>query len=121
MPITAKQESYLVALLATGQQTLAAKSVKVSRETARKWMIEPEMRQAYRDMRKRASDDAFALLQENTVLAVQTLIEVMQNGESDSVRITAARTILEHAKRQDEMDIEARIEELERLMNEKKS
>jgi hypothetical protein len=69
-----------------------------------------------RTARRDAINRAIARLQEAASGAVDCLCEVQQEGESESARVSAARTILEQALRAVELgDIEERLAKLEAI------
>jgi hypothetical protein len=98
----------------------AAKSVGVSYTTAWRWLQDPTVIGWLREARKDAMKAAMSRLQQTALGAVDCLCEVQSKAESESARVSAARTILEQALRTVELeDIEERIEKLEALAKNK--
>jgi len=118
--LTAKQEKALVCLLTEPNIRAAAKAAKVGETTIHKWLSDSKFKEAYREARKSALDRAIARLQQAAVSAVETLQEVMTDGEAPhSARVTAAKTVLDTAFKAYELEeITARVEELEKQMGE---
>lgn len=118
--LTKKQEKAVVALLAAPTVQAAAEAAGVSERTLWRWLQQPEFKEAYRQARREAVSHAIGRLQQATTRAVETLEEVMGNPEAkESARVSAAKTVLDAALKALELeDLEARVEELERMMAE---
>ena len=115
-----KEEQLIGALLSHSTIEAAARSVGISDATAWRWMQDPEFAKQYREARRAAMSHATARLQEAAGEAVECLREVQRTGESDSARVSAARTILDQAfKAADLEDIQQRLNELERAVKSK--
>ena len=115
-----KEEQLIGALLGHPTIEAAARAVGISDATAWCWMQDPEFAKQYREARRAAMSHATARLQEAAGEAVECLREVQRTGESDSARVSAARTILDQAfKAADLEDIQLRLNELERAVKSK--
>jgi hypothetical protein len=110
-----KAEQFIAALLAHPSIEAAAKSVGIGNATAWRWMKDPKLVEQYREARREAMRHTTARLQEAAREAVECLREVQLTGESESARVSAARTILEQAlKAVDLEDVQHRLDALER-------
>jgi hypothetical protein len=119
---TRKQEQLIAALLSHPTIEAAAKSVGISDATAWRWMKTPEFQAAYRQARREAMRQTTARLQEAAAEAVDALREVQRTGESESARVSAARTILDQAiKAADLEDVQMRLEALEKALTERRA
>lgn len=111
---TRKAEQFIAALLAHPSIEAAAKSVGIGSATAWRWMQDPKFAAQYREARREAMRHTTARLQEAAREAVECLREVQRSGESESARVSAARTILEQAlKAVDLEDVQERLDALE--------
>jgi hypothetical protein len=73
--------------------------VGIAASSARRWLKDPLVIQRLAEARRDAMNRAIARLQEAAIEAVDCLCEVQRDGESESTRVSAARTILEQALR----------------------
>jgi hypothetical protein len=107
---------FVAALLSHASVEDAARASGISPSTAWRWMRDPAVLARLREARRDAMNAAMTRLQEAAVGAVDCLCEVQRTGESESARVSAARTILEQALRAVELgDIQERLEKLEVL------
>ena len=111
---TQKGDSALIIALATGKTVRdAAASAHVAERTAWRRMQEPAFRQEVTNVRTMMISQAVGLLADAATDAVWTLRELL-NSESDTVRLGAARAILEAGPRLRESDeLASRIAALE--------
>jgi hypothetical protein len=110
------RDRFIMALLANPSVEAAAESVKISRVTAWRWMRDSTVLERLTETRRRGMQHAMMRLQTAASGAVDCLCEVQRDGESESARVAAARTILEQALRAVELgDIEERLGRLEAL------
>lgn len=116
-----KQEAAIAALMSSPSIEEAAKSVGIGKQTLWRWLQDEEFKKAFKQAKRDAVSQSIAQLQASTSKAVKTLTDVMDDAESPaSSKIQAAKTVLEFAYKGIELeDLEERIEELERLANEK--
>ena len=116
-----KTEQFIAALLAHPSIDAAAKSIGISNATAWRWMQDPGFAEQYREVRREAMRHTTARLQEAAREAVDCLRDVQRNGESESARVSAARTILEQAlKAVDLEDVQGRLDALEQEVNQRR-
>jgi hypothetical protein len=71
-----------------------ARENKVSRRTAYRWASDPKVRGAVNAYRSMAVDEAVGLMSRNVTRAARGIIELAQDAESESVKLTALRAIL---------------------------
>lgn len=112
--ITAKQEAFLTALLTARTFGDAAAAANVSEATARRWLALPQVQRAHLDARRQLVDHALSTIQRATGAAVATLLQCMRDDMPPSVRLGAARVVLETAVKAVELgDLAARVDQLE--------
>ena len=99
------RETRVVAALLT-ERTLAgaAQAAGVGEKTIRRWLKRPDFASALRDAQAEAVGDALGRLRAVTGEAVQTLRDLAVSANSESVRLGAARSILDFALRATELD-----------------
>ena len=118
-----KQEAAISALLSSRNIEEAAKTIKVSSSTLRRWMRLPEFESAYLRARREAVAQAFARLQQSSSAAGGLLLKLMIESK-DSTRLQAAKCILELASKaldtEDVLVRLARLEERYKLLEEQK-
>ena len=113
--ITQRQERAIAVLIASPTIREAAESLRVNEVTLYRWLREREFQAAYRQARREVVAQAVARLQEACSKAVNTLIDVMGDGDAPcSSRVTAAKSVLELAFKAVELeDLDARVTALE--------
>jgi hypothetical protein len=111
-----KLHLFVTALLSHASVEDAARAAGISPSTAWRWMRDEAVLARLREARRDAMNAAMARLQEAAVGAVDCLCQVQRDGESESARVSAARTILEQALRAVELgDIQQRLDKLEQI------
>jgi hypothetical protein len=112
-----RAEQLIAALLSEATYEKAARAARLSKATVLRRLRDPEFRSAYRAARRDLLDATLGRLQRASTEAVQTLQSALRCGVP-SVRVTAARSILDYALRVGElMDLEERIEALEQRVD----
>jgi len=113
-----KKDIAIVALVTEPTIADAAKKAGISHATLHKWLQIKDFKDAYREARREAVSAAISRLQRTATEAVDALRDVMSDPENPaSARVSAARAILEIAVKAVELeDLEARIEDLELLL-----
>jgi hypothetical protein len=112
-----KAEQFIAALLTHPSIEAAAQAVGISSATAWRWMQDPKFAEQYREARREAMRHTTARLQEAGREAVDCLREVQRSGDSESARVSAARTILELGlKAVDLDDVQQRLDALEQAV-----
>ena len=103
--VTPKQEKTIAALMSTATVTDAAKVAGVGERTVYAWLAEPGFDAAYRAARRDAVQQATARLQQMSGRAVVVVAQLMlDTSKPASVRLAAARTVLELAVKAVELD-----------------
>ena len=111
--LSRKEEQAIIALLTRPTVAEAAQACGTSDVTLWRWMQRPKFADRYRAARRKALEGAIASLQHAAGEAATTLRTLLK-AESESVRLGAARAILDQAtKGADLLDLEARIAALE--------
>lgn len=120
--LSRKQELAIISLLMEPTITVAAEKTGVSEATLWRWLQQEQFQEAYREAKRQAVAQAIARLQQVSSEAVNTLREIMLDGEAkDTARVTAAKAVLEMAVKGIELDdLVARIETLEKAINNQK-
>lgn len=123
MKLTPKQEMAIACLISEPTILLAAEKAGTSEGTIHRWLRDETFNKAYRGARRTLVSQTISHLQQTNSEAVNTLKEVMRNESSTpSSRVSAARTILEMTFKAVELeDLSARVEELERFIEETKN
>jgi alpha/beta superfamily hydrolase len=87
-----------------------------------RWLRVPEFQTAYREARRFAFGQSIARLQQGTSAAATTLLKLLiEPNTPASVRVRAADSIFNHAAKAIEIeDLEARVADLERALNDSK-
>ena len=115
-----KSEQFISALLTCPTVEAAARAAHISETTAWRWMKDPDFKKRFWEVQREAMRQTTARLQQASAEAVDALRDVQRNGESESARVAAARTVLEQAvKAQDLQDIQERLEAVERSLKPK--
>ena len=118
-----KKEDAIAALLTQRNTEDAARASGIGISTLLRWMREPEFDAAYRQARRATYTQAVARLQQASTAAVSTLLKTMVDPATPpATRVRSAESVLSHAAKAIELeDIEARLAELERLVEEKQA
>lgn len=113
-----KKDAAIVALVTEPTIADAAKKAGISHATLHRWLQIKDFKDAYREAKREAVSAAIARLQRTATEAVDALRDVMNDAESPAnARVSAARAILELAIKAIELeDLEARVEQLEALL-----
>lgn len=112
--LSRNRERAIAALLAKPSIVEAAKDVGIGESTLRSWMQEPGFAAEYATARGRVVDETIAWLQRSGLQAVQTLVKSL-TASSESVRVTAAKAILDYSI---EWSLDARLAALEAAIEE---
>jgi hypothetical protein len=116
--LSAEQRETLEALLAYPTKTAAAKALGISRPALYRRLADPDLKDAYEELRAAAIADATDSLQTVAEQAVAVLHTLANDpGVPAHVRVTAASKILDMAIKAHELqDVLTRLETLEREM-----
>jgi hypothetical protein len=117
-----KQEEAISALLTQRNLEEAARIARIGVRTLIRWMKVPEFQKAYREARREAFGQSIARLQQGTSAAATTLLKLLIDANTPaSVKVRAAEAIFHHAAKAIEIEeVEARVAELERALNDSK-
>lgn len=120
--LSRKKERAIKALLEHDTHADAAKAVGIGEVTLWRWLREPDFKEAFREAKRRILDEALTTLQKATGKAIGALVSILEDqGKPASARVSAAKTILETAVKAVQFEeLEARVEELERAISERK-
>jgi hypothetical protein len=112
-------DELLIAELVSGKSwEKAAEALGVTKFAVCKHMRLPAFRKQLRDARSKVLEQALSILAQAAVEAVSTLREIMLNGRSERLRLSAAKTILLAQVRYHETtDMQADVEELQDQVN----
>lgn len=118
--LTRKQEALIGALLTAPRLTDAVQQVHISEVTAWRWLKQEAFQTAYREARRQVVQQAIVQVQQATGTAVQTLVDVMKQGDAPaSAKVSAAKVVLETAVKGVELDdFEVRLAALEAAVKE---
>jgi hypothetical protein len=118
-----KQEAAVLALLASRGVEDAARTAGVTPRTLYRWIKEPAFNAAFRAAKRDAYGQAIARLHQMASAAVSTLGKVMVDPATPpATKVRAADSTLNHTAKAIEIeDIEARVTQLERAGEIKKS
>lgn len=96
----------------------AAKRIGVHDRTLRRWLKDPDFRRALDEARRQAFGEALARVQFGASRAAQALLDVLDDEEArPTERVAAARALLEHAHRAEEiLDLRGRLEAVEGVL-----
>lgn len=121
--LSKKQVRAIEALISQPTIRAAAAAARTSETTLWRWLNDPVFDQAYRQARSEILENTLTVLQARSTQAVETLVEVMEDGSAlPSARVSAARTILEFSlKVRETVEIEERLRAIEeRVGNQRK-
>ncbi len=121
--LSAKQERALVALLDCGEIKKAAETAGVNEATLWRWLQLSDFQSRYRAARRQLVETAIAQLQSDCTTAARVLREVAEDREAPaSSRVAAARAIIEQSVSAVQLtDLQERLEEVERLLQEQEA
>ena len=116
--LTAKQNRVITALLTSPSITEAAQISGIPERTIFHWLNEAGFKAAYQAAKREAFNQSLARLQQASSGAVTVLASVMIDPhERGSIRVSAAKIILEFAIKSVEIeDLQTRLEVLESLI-----
>jgi hypothetical protein len=115
-----KLDQFVAAMMSHRTVESAAASVGIAASSAHRWLKDPVVIQRLAEARRDAMNRAIARLQEAASEAVECLCQVQRDGDSESARVSAAKTILELSLRAADLeDVLGRLDSLERAVKEK--
>jgi len=114
-------ERIISALLATGSQREASRCAGVAESTIRRKLKSSSFMVHYDQARRKAFSMSLGRLQHMTAKACAVIEELLSSSEPGGVRLSAARAVLEYGVKWQELsDIQARVEALEKSMEERR-
>lgn len=115
-----KYREMVIALLEEPTEAAAVARIGVVQSTLWRWKKDPVFQRYLREARREIYDYAMTQVQNATAEAIQTLRDIMGDSDAqDGARVTAARTVLEHAtKCYEREELEDRLAALERILGE---
>lgn len=117
--LSARQIRAVAALVEGNSYVAAAEKSEVSLASIKRWIVEPDFKAAIAFGRKQAFDSAVSKLSNGCSLAVDTLVEIAANGQSEQVRVRASEVILNTTVKVAELSqLQDRIGYLEGLLSE---
>ena len=113
-----KNNSTLMLALAIGQSVPeAARAAGVGERTVRRKLDDEEFRRELSNVRTRIIGEAVGRLTAASTLAVRTLETLLKSAESETVRLGAARTILERSvSMRESLELAERLERVEQQL-----
>lgn len=116
---TNKQLNFMFALLSEPTISKACKKARISEKTAYIWLKDTNFQMHYKKLRLDFLKNTTAKLQANTLRAVDTLLNIMENEDlSTSARVQCIRTLLEYSYKGTVIeDIQDRLDKLEKQEN----
>jgi hypothetical protein len=111
-----KLDQFVRELLVAPTVESAAARAGIGARTGWRWMRDPTVLERLAEMRRQSMAHAMMRLPAAASAAVTCLCELQASGESESARVSSAKTILEMSLRAAEIvDIEERLSRLEQL------
>ncbi len=110
-----RADTRLLVALASGESIRrAARTARVSQQTVSRRLEDADFRRRLARLRARMVDEAIGQLSRGMARAGRTLRRLLTTAQSESVRLGAARTILEmHCRLKEAGEIEERLQALE--------
>lgn len=112
-----RQRRFVEAYLSGLSLVEAARASGIGESTARRWLRDPQVRQALRQAQREIVGEAVQRLAQLSAQAVETLADILTHEPSSAVRLRAVETVLGNLVRLLEtLDIAERIEVLEQAV-----
>lgn len=116
--LTAKQETFIMAMLSAPSIVEAARITGINEKTARRWLKLPEVRTAYQGAQREVYDASLTTLKLAVHDAVSVLTQTMKDELTPaSTRVRAAQIVIEQAVELQKMsELEQKLVELEQRL-----
>ena len=116
--MTQKQNRFLLAMLEESTVSKAAEVSGISRDTAYRYLKEPEFQAELNRRRGECLNDTVRFLQSKLTLCSEQLVSIIENPDTaDQVKINAINSVFTNCKAMTETaDIINRLEQIEKLM-----
>ena len=113
-----KQLSFLQALLTESTIAAASKKANISRNTAYRYLNDPEFKQNLNKAKSECISDTIRYLQGNLTACSEELMKIVKHPlTADQVRINAINTVFQNCKSLiDTCEIEERMRQIEELL-----
>lgn len=113
-----KKEAAIQALCTQRNLEEAARAAGISKQTLKRWLKLPEIKEAFREARRQMVSQSNARIQQASGAALSTLVKIMVDpSASKTARVRAGDRILDGAHRAIEFeDTQARLSALERIV-----
>jgi hypothetical protein len=110
-----KKKTQLALALAQGVSVAAwARGKRVPKRTAYRWASEPKVRATVDSCRRRALDQAIGRMARRATWAVDQIVTLGENAQSESVKLKALRAVLSDMMKVSEFSVlEVRMTEIE--------
>ena len=117
--MTQKQTAFLKAMLEESTISKAAENARISRESAHKYLRDPEFKAELERRRGECLNDTVQFLQGKLLLCSEQLVKIIENEcTADQVKINAINTVFSNFKSMSETaNVIARLEQIEKLIN----
>jgi hypothetical protein len=116
--LTPRQEQALPHFAAGVAIERACRAARISKATAYAWLRQPTFRAAVAALREELTDHALDALKAAIGQAVETIATLAADAESETVKLAAARAIIEHVLKVRELeDLAGRLEAVEKAMH----
>jgi phage terminase small subunit len=121
--LTAKQETFILAMLSAPSIVEAARIAGIGEKTGRRWLKLPHVHQAYQAAQQEVFEDCLTTLKLTMHDAVLTLRQAIKDTEIPaSTRVRAAQIIIEQALELHKVaELEQQIAELQELVKDRRA
>lgn len=118
MNLTPKQILFIQNLMTESSIEKAMKKTRIGKATGYRWLDDADFQKVYRDEKRKLLQHITTSLQNNATMAIETLVEVMRDGEQTGAsRVSASKLVLEMAYRGYELEeLTERLEKIERSL-----
>lgn len=116
--MTQKQAAFLKAMLEESTISKAADAAKISRETAYKYLKDPDFKAELDKRRSECLNDTVCFLQSKLTVCSEQLVRIIEDEDTaDQVKINAINTVFTNFKSMSETaDVIARLEQIEKMI-----
>lgn len=120
--LTDKQEKALPHLIASKTLREGCSKAKISRQTLYDWLKDPVFKQELRNQRDVIIEEAIEGLRGNLTKATDTLINLLDSTDNDSLKRYIARDIIGYVMKARELgELEERLVEIEKIVMERRT
>lgn len=103
-------------LVSSPTYTQGCEKAKINKTTLYKWLKKPEFKAELDRQRSEIVEAAFGMIAQNIEKAVSTLVGLLDTGDDRVKRLTANDIIGHFLKRRELVDLEERIEQIEKRL-----